>query len=246
MRLSGLIIGVMLCGVPAYADDTPLGAPFRDCGECPEMVFVRAGAVDLGLERAPAGITRARIASRLAVGRHEITFDEWDTCVAEGGCRQLADQGWGRGRRPVVNVGYKDAEAYVAWLRSITGQRYRLPTQHEWEYYVRSGVTTENPWAEFTNGNCDPCDPTYAGIKTAPVGSYKPNAFGLYDVLGNVWEWTADCVDACIRRLMLGGSFRSGALFIAGGVRFEPVEGKVDLIDVGFRVVRDESNLAAR
>jgi formylglycine-generating enzyme required for sulfatase activity len=62
-------------------------------------------------------------------------------------------------------------------------------------------------------------------------------------VLGNVWEWTADCVDDCTRRLMLGGSFRSGALFI---VRFEPVDGKVDLIDVGFRVVRDETNLAAR
>lgn len=246
MRLLGLVIATLFCMAPARADDTPLGAPFRDCGVCPDMVFIRAGAVDLGLERAPAGLTRARIASRLAVGRHEVTFDEWDACVAEGGCRRLPDQGWGRGRRPAVNVSYRDAEAYIAWLRSITGQRYRLPTQQEWEYYVRSGVTTQDPWAEFQDGNCEPCDPAYAGLKTAPVGSYKPNGFGLYDVLGNVWEWTADCVDDCTRRLMLGGSFRSGALFIAGGVRFEPVDGKVDLIDVGFRVVRDETNLAAR
>lgn len=246
MRSLGVVLAGLLCAASAHADDTPLGAPFRDCGMCPEMVFVRAGAVDLGLERAPAGISRARIASRLAVGRYEVTFDEWDACVAERACRPLPDQGWGRGRRPVTNVGYRDAEAYIAWLRAVTGQRYRLPTQQEWEYYVRAGVTTADPWAEFKDGNCDPCDPAYAGIKTAPVGSYKANGFGLYDVLGNVWEWTSDCVDDCSRRLMLGGSFRSGALFIAGGVRFEPADRQADLIDVGFRVVRDESNLALR
>lgn len=238
-----LLAALLLLSRPVLADEAPLGAPFRDCRICPEMVNIRPGAVALGLTRAPADIATARISSRLAVGRYEVTFDEWDACVADQGCRALPDQGWGRERRPVVNVAYGDAEAYVAWLRGITGQRYRLPRQEEWEYYARGG-TAGDPFAEVTEANCDPCDPRWAGLKTAPVGGYRPNGFGLYDVLGNAWEWVSDCVDGCARRLMLGGSYRSGALFIAGGVRFEPVRGATHLHDVGFRVVRDEASVA--
>jgi formylglycine-generating enzyme required for sulfatase activity len=146
-----------------------------------------------------------------AAGKFEVTFDEWAACVAGGGCRSNAnpgDQGWGRGRRPVINVSWNDAQEYVQWLSSKTGQRYRLLTEAEWEYATRgktSGTANEPAfwwglgirpeqaqylWLASYNGS-----PTRSNNpdRTVAVGTFSANPFGLYDVHGNVWEWVQDC-----------------------------------------------------
>ena len=152
------------------------------------------------------------IESPFAVGVYEVTFDEWDACARAGGCGGVIpdNEGWGRGRRPVVNVNWDEAQAYVRWLSQETGHEYRLLSEAEWEYVGRAGTETARYWGETPSDQCRfangadsvglasytewrtvPCSDGYA--ETAPVGSYEPNAFGLHDVLGNVWEWTQDC-----------------------------------------------------
>jgi formylglycine-generating enzyme required for sulfatase activity len=87
---------------------------------------------------------RVTISRPFAVGRYEITFDEWDACVTDRACRhQPGDAGWGRGRRPVINVSWEDAAEYIAWLSTKTGARYRLLSEAEWEYAARAGTTTD-------------------------------------------------------------------------------------------------------
>ena len=147
---------------------------------------------------------RVRIAQPFAVGRFEVTFDEWDACVAGGGCGGYRpdDNGWGRGRRPVINVSWDDAKAYVQWLSSRTGKSYRLPSEAEWEYVARAGTTTPF-WTGATisteQANYDGTYTYGAGKKgeyrqrTIPVGSLPANPWGLHEVLGNVWEWVEDC-----------------------------------------------------
>jgi formylglycine-generating enzyme required for sulfatase activity len=127
-----------------------------------------------------------------AIGKTEVTFAQWDACVAAGGCNAYkpSDQGWGRGSRPVVNVSWKDAQAYIDWLGRETGQPYRLPSEAEWEYAARAGTTTRYAFGDAIT----PKDANY-GLnvgKTTEVGTYPPNAFGLYDMHGNVWEWVED------------------------------------------------------
>ena len=196
------------------------GQPFRDCLACPELVVVPAGSFLMG---SPVSETRrdddegpqhrVTIPAPLAVGRYEVTFAEWDACVAAGGCPHRPDDaGWGRGRRtrPVINVSWKDAQAYVQWLSRKTGQTYRLLSEAEWEYVARAGTSTAWYWGAREAGQCGyangadeeakkhnsswtvvGCDDGY--YRTAPVGRFEANAFGLYDVLGNVWEWVQDC-----------------------------------------------------
>jgi Sulfatase-modifying factor enzyme 1 len=144
------------------------------------------------LEDPPHEVT---IAKTFAVGRTEVTFAEWDICVAEGACLKASDSGWGRGDRPVINVSWDDAKEYVAWLSRITGKDYRLLSEAEWEYAARAGTTTPYSWGDNIgkgNANCRGCDSQWDGKQTAPVGSFKPNAFGLYDMHGNVIEWVED------------------------------------------------------
>ena len=139
------------------------------------------------------------------LGKTEVTFDEWDACVTAGGCQHKPDDaGWGRGKRPVINVTRDDAKAYVAWLKRETGERWRLPTEAEWEYAARAGTTTTfstgacittlqaNYNGNYDYNNCGAKTDVYLG-KTQPVGSYPPNPWGLYDMHGNVWEWLEDC-----------------------------------------------------
>ncbi len=138
-----------------------------------------------------------------AICQTAVTFDEWDSCVADGGCTvNPSDQDWGRGNRPVINVSWNDAQQYVTWLSTKTGHNYRLPSESEREYATRAGTT-----GRFNTGDCITTDqanfhggfpatgcPT--GIhhpQTLPVGSFSPNGFGLYDTHGNVWEWVQDC-----------------------------------------------------
>jgi formylglycine-generating enzyme required for sulfatase activity len=222
-------------------------ASFRDCPECPEMVVIPAGITRLASGRGFA------IAAPFALGKFEVTFEEWDACVAQGGCSHRPyDMGWGRGRRPVINVSWHDAQDYVAWLSKRTGQAYRLPSEAEWEYAAQADTRRE---ARVTPGagqaNCNGCGSRWDNKQTAPVGRFLANAFGLHDMLGNVWEWTADCWNKthsvaprdgtartdgdCSRRVLRGGSWHGDPEFTRSADRGRSASGN-RLDSIGFRV----------
>ena len=180
---------------------------FKECTDCPEMVVVPAGNFTMGSpetekdrlknEGPQHGVT---IAKPFAAARFELTFDEWDACAAHGDCDpHTSDSGWGRGRQPAINVSWDDAQRYVAWLRRVTGKPYRLLTEAEWEYAARAGTTTAYYWGDEIgkgNANCNGCGSKWDNNQTAPVGSFAANAFGLYDMGGNVFQWVEDCKHA--------------------------------------------------
>ena len=243
---------------------------FKECETCPEMVVVPAGSFMMGSpsnEEASNENERpqhhVKFAQPFAVGKFVVTFDEWDACVADGGCdgRKPSDQGWGRGRRPVINVTWHDAKAYVAWLSGKTGKAYRLLSEAEWEYVARAGTTTPFWWgADIAsdqanlNGNFtyhNDAKSQYRG-KTMPVDSFAPNPWGLYQVLGNVWQWTEDCYsnyreaptngspwtfESCGRRILRGGSWSSLPKFLRSAFRFV-YDGADGGNNFGFRVAR--------
>lgn len=199
-RLSTVCLaGVAWCAVSAAgAAERDPGAVFRDCPECPEMVVVPAGEFTMGSEdgdfdeKPVHGVT---IAKAFALGKHEVTWDEWEACVAAGACdngpveESGGDNGWGKGRRPVIEVSWHDARAYVGWLNSrVSGEPYRLPSEAEWEYAARAGTTTAYHWGDaFDSSKAN------NGNTLVPVGDYAPNAFGLHDMHGNALEWVRDC-----------------------------------------------------
>ena len=202
------------------AESTSPGRVFRNCNVCPVMVNVPPGSFTMGSPASEDGRLdyegprhRVTIEYSFAVGVYEVTFAEWDACVRADACGRYRpdDEGWGRGRRPVINVNWEDAQEYVRWLSRETGAAYRLLSEAEYEYVARAGTETARYWGESESGQCGhgngkdrtgehvsgwrtaDCSDGYA--YTAPVGSYQPNAFGLYDVLGNVGEWTEDCAN---------------------------------------------------
>jgi formylglycine-generating enzyme required for sulfatase activity len=167
---------------------------FKDLEVGPEMVVLPAGEFWMGSkeDKDTDELPRHKvtIAQPFAVGRYTITFDEWDAAVAAGGIsKKPSDQGFGRGRRPVISVSWADAEAYCGWLSEATGKPYRLLSEAEWEYACRSGTETH-----YSFGDNITRRQVHAGEvdSTAEVGSFPPNKFGLYDMHGNVWEWCAD------------------------------------------------------
>jgi formylglycine-generating enzyme required for sulfatase activity len=195
---------------------------FKDHEAAPEMVVMPAGKFLMGSTPSEiAALTKefpndadwwkeegpqheVTIAQPFAVGRYAVTFAEWDACVADGGCNgyQPRDEGWGRGKLPVINVNWDDAKAYAAWLSRKTGKTYRLLSEAEREYATRAGTTTAFWWGpsiSTSQANYDG-NYTFAGgargeyrKKTIPVDSFAPNPWGLYNVHGNVWEWVEDC-----------------------------------------------------
>jgi formylglycine-generating enzyme required for sulfatase activity len=175
------------------------GEFFRDCPDCVEMVVVPPGEFDMGgatpVSEAPQH--HVTIAQAFAIGRREVTFAEWDRCVAAGGCKyNPSDHGWGRGERPVIDVSWDDAQEFIAWLSKKTGQTYRLPSEAEWEYSARGGAASAYWWgreAGTGHANCQDCGPPATPRQTLPVGSFRPNAFGLSDTAGNAAEWVQDC-----------------------------------------------------
>ena len=187
------------------------GAEFRDCLVCPTMVVAPAGKFTLGSPDSEPGRkanegprTDVKIAKPFAIGKFEVTFDEWDACAADGGCRRKPDdEGWGRGKRPVVDVSWIEVtNQYLPWLSKKTGHEYRLPSETEWEYAARAGSTTPFWWgSKITpkDANYDSSHAYEGGDKgpyrgrTTFVDTFTPNPWGLYNVHGNVWEWTADC-----------------------------------------------------
>jgi formylglycine-generating enzyme required for sulfatase activity len=207
-----------------------------------------------------------------AIGKYEVTFDEWDLCVADGKCEAIDDAEWGRGRRPAINMSWSDAVTYTRWLSSKTGESYRLPTNSEWEYAARAGLGMNRFWGIPPTEVCKfgnvydrsahaefefewehlPCDD--GRVVTAPVGSFEPNAFGLYDTIGNVFEWTEDCASPdwrgapgngkpwvsgdCSLRGYRGASWITNEpYYLVESNRFKFL-GARDT-DLGFRVVRD-------
>jgi len=209
---------------------------------------------------------RVSIAAPFAVGRYAVTFDEWGACVADGGCNGYKPSGQGgeRGKHPVVNVNWADAKAYAAWLSSKTGKTYRLPSEAEREYVARAGTTTPFWWGSSItpkqanyNSVADPyrgggSKGEYRGY-ASPVDSFEPNPWGLYNVHGNVWEWTEDCWNEsntgnpgdgrarttgdCSDRVVRGGSWNLNPHFLRSAVRYwRPANSRYT--DRGFRLAR--------
>jgi formylglycine-generating enzyme required for sulfatase activity len=215
------------------------GDAFKECEHCPEMIVLPAGAFTMG---SPASAAQHRsdespqhkvtFAEPFAIGRFAVTFEEWDACVSAGGCNGYSppDEKWGRDRRPVVNVSWDEANAYANWLSKQTGRTYRLLSEAEREYATRAGTTTEyyfgNDAAKLDsvawyNANSEG--------KTHPVGEKSPNAFGLYDLHGNAWDWTLDCYNASYVGAPADGSpWTTGdcnARVLRGGSWYQPSEG---------------------
>jgi formylglycine-generating enzyme required for sulfatase activity len=187
------------------------GDSFKECAQdCPEMVVVPAGTFTMGAsqsENQAAGYPReipqrpVRIAKIFAVSKYALTFDDWRACLTGGGCDgyEPDDRHWGRGRQPAINVSWDDAQRYVAWFSRLTGKSYRLLSEAEYEYVERAGTATVYPWGDDIKlsgaamANCNGCGSNWDLQQPAPVGSFPPNKFGLYDMAGNVFEWTEDC-----------------------------------------------------
>ena len=149
------------------------------------------------------------------MGKFEVTFAQWDACVADGGCGGYRpdDEGWGRGNRPVINVSWDDVQGFIAWLNDKTGGNFRLPTEAEWEYATRAGSTTEYSWGNSIGSNRANCyeDCGDRWESTAPVGSFSANAWGLHDMHGNVSERVQDCYnDSYVGASSDGGAWESG------------------------------------
>lgn len=209
---------------------------------------------------------QVRIGYALAVGKYEVTFAEWDACAAAGGCGGYRpdDRGWGRGNRPVINVSWDDTQRYLRWLTSRTGKRYRLLSEAEWEYAARAGTTT--PFA--FGATISPNQANYVGTsayaggpngihrgQTVVVGSFRPNAWGLYDMHGNVWEWVEDCSNesyvgapsdgsawtggGCSKRILRGGSWYSESRNLRSAIRVR-AETDFRILYYGFRVARTD------
>ena len=252
------------------------GASFSDAlssgGRGPEMVLIPGGLFRMGCVSgqncfpSEFPVREVTIREAFAVAKHEVTFEQWDACVADGGCGGYRpdDLGWGRGDRPVILVSWDDAQAYVLWLSRQTGHAYRLLGEAEWEYVARAGSQTAFSWGNNVEQNRANCiEPSHMPIwsvcadgwtNTSPVGSFSANAFGVNDMHGNVEEWVEDCwndsyVSAspdgsarrngdCSRRVYRGGSWEEYARFVRSSIRFRgTAESRIS--SRGFRVARD-------
>jgi formylglycine-generating enzyme required for sulfatase activity len=206
------------------------------------------------------------IARPFAVGKFAVTFAEWDACVADGGCNRYRpnDEGWGRNRRPVIYVSWDDAKLFIDWLNAKTGKTYRLLSEAEREYVTRAGTITPFWWgAGITpkQANYDGSAAPYKGggakgeyrQQTVRVDSFEANPWGLFNVHGNVWEWTEDCwndsnqgnpgngsartTGNCSIRVVRGGSWHATPQVLRAADRLGGASGDRD-VNGGFRLAR--------
>jgi formylglycine-generating enzyme required for sulfatase activity len=251
--------------ITAGASTKVLRDRLKSGGEGPEMVLVAAGAFRMGdiqdgRDKAAQPVRLVQIKKPLTIGRYEVTFEDFDK-FAQATKRELPnDGGGGRGRQPVINFSWEEAVEYGKWLTVQTGKRYRLPTEAEWEYAARGGTESNYWWGnEMKSGmaNCAGCGSQWDKKITAPVGSFPPNPFGLYDTAGNVWEWVEDCdhddykgapTDGsawkkegggnCYLRVFRGGAWNYGAKGLRSSFRGRGDPGNKSAA-IGFRLVRE-------
>jgi formylglycine-generating enzyme required for sulfatase activity len=256
-------------------DSSGTGRIIRDCPVCPDLVAVPAGEFMMGSPESETARSsnegpqrKVTFKEPFAIGKFEVTFAQWDACAAEDGCKHKpGDEGWGRGRRPVINVSWHDAMQFVAWLSRKAGKAYRLPTEAEWEYAARGVTKASEPHPPFSTGptinykqaNYD-ANFTYGdgkmGVfrqKTLDVGTFPRNAFGLHDMHGNVWEWVQDCYKdsyrgapadgsavtsaGCGLRILRGGSWNYFPQLLRSAYRYATAP-DIRLEMVGFRIAR--------
>lgn len=243
---------------------------FRECDDCPEMAVVATGQYTMGSPGDEAGREagespqrKVTIGTTFAVSMFEVTFAEWDACVASAGCGQKPGTDWGRGRHPVIRVSWEDVtREYLPWLSRKTGKSYRLLTEAEWEYVARSWSTTAfstGPSISSDQANFDGTvayGPGGKGVHrnaTVETGSFQPNAFGLFDIHGNVWEWVQDCYEEgyggapsdgsareeanCEARVLRGGSWSNAPRFLRSANRGKSPPGARNYT-IGFRVAQ--------
>jgi formylglycine-generating enzyme required for sulfatase activity len=207
------------------------GQIFQECANCPQMVVIPAGVATIGSAPTESGRRpeegpqqEVRFAAPFAVGRYDVSYAEWDACVAAGGCNNWrpGDYSWGRGSQPVLFVSWNDARNFVAWLAKETGQPYRLLSESEWEYVARACRDascrsrtfwfSQNITPELAN-----YDSAYSYLgspkasprrRTLAVDAAPPNPFGVYHIIGNVRQWVADCWNPTLQGLPVDGRAR--------------------------------------
>ncbi|MEN8214819.1 MAG: formylglycine-generating enzyme family protein [Pseudomonadota bacterium] len=223
----------------------------KDGSKGPEMVWIPAGRFQMGNIHGSGDADEQPVhpvsIEAFAMGRYEVTIAEYQKFAK-------ATKSSERDNLPVVEVSWNQAKAYVEWLSEQTGKKYRLPTEAEWEYAARAGTTTQYWRGNAIGSNKANCWKSYCGDKfeeTAPVGTYAPNSFGLYDIIGNVWEWTCSeyenkysgkeqhCSDTKNDNLIVlrGGSWNSVAWRLRSTERHKGQPAERDKA-IGFRIVR--------
>jgi len=229
----------------------------------PEMIVVPEGKFIMGskLLENTLPLREVKIRKAFGVSKYEITFADYDLYAQEKGLGRPNDKRWGFGARPVIHVSWHDAQQYISWLAQKTGKPYRLLNEAEWEYIARASSTEDYWWGtqkKRVSANCKRgCNSEFTNLfrsKTAPVGSFRANPFGLFDTAGNVGEWVNDCFqdhflgaprdgsainrDQCDKRVVRGGSMKDNVELISASYRkaLSP-EAKKDYI--GFRVALD-------
>ncbi|WP_408247170.1 formylglycine-generating enzyme family protein [Paraburkholderia phytofirmans] len=224
------------------------------------MIVVPAGSFSMGSstdDPSEKPVHHVTIAAPFAIGKYEVTVDQWNACVAANACQKLTPESNTNKAAPARDLSWDDAQQYVKWLSKTTGKPYRLPTEAEWEYADRGGTTTAYWWGDQMrkgNANCKDCGDPWHKEGPEAAGSFAPNPLGLYDMNGSVWEWTADCwhntyqgapadghawdTPGCDMRVIRGGSWREGGGYMLSATRFKYSAGVRQSQD-GFRVVKD-------
>src|SRR5262249_44398126 len=174
------------------------GQTFQDCADCPVVVRIPAGSFAMGQAKGDASAAPQHTVTvrSFAIGQYPVVVGEWKACVAGGGCNFTPRMANADDRTPVHNISWDDAQQYILWLSRSTGENYRLPTEAEWEYAARAHTSTRYWWGDNVGtmlANCSDCGGSQNARTPLPVGSFKPNPFGLHDMHGGVAQWVADC-----------------------------------------------------
>ncbi|PHS34937.1 MAG: hypothetical protein COA91_13840 [Robiginitomaculum sp.] len=252
------------------SNTTKPGTQIQDCPDCPVMIVLPAGSFDMGSapgtkyhQSNEAPVHRVKINKQFAIGKYEVTNAQWKKCLSVSACRGFDPSAhnidMSNDSYPIRLIPFLAAQSYVEWLSGYSGQKYRLPSEAEWEYAARAGSQTIFSWGNTNKtamANCDNCGTGYTSPRTSEKGSYPANGFGLYDMEGNVWEWTEDCWKTNYSSSPRDGSRETGGdcnlRVLRGGGYVDPVDNirlanRTELAisppstapEIGFRVVRE-------